>query len=300
MSIDALYHRLYKLPIEQLPRQALPCVEKSTRIIALIPIFTDAYYRDTTVDAFIRSAIYSRWACYEYTDAAAQGIEVKFYIEAKLYPRLKPILVANHIDVKKDVEWFAAQSPKAAWGRLTKKMLPYPDARFASYDWIVTWDADVFFHRPGPHNIFKKVHSLTDDGALYYLRIDRFEWQWREKLAKATCRKPTSKDTFDYIPLQELFVHLGIRKTDLTGEVAKPLGGMALYPARHWHKQHQDRIWWMREYIPYLGDDEVCAMLLAHTFNFDIRCMKKEFNITLGQEPSNTLIHGKHRPPEIL
>ena len=292
MSIDALYHRLYKLPIEQLPRQALPCVEKSTRIIALIPIFTDAYYRDTTVDAFIRSAIYSRWACYEYTDAAAQGIEVKFYIEAKLYPRLKPILVANHIDVKKDVEWFAAQSPKAAWGRLTKKMLPYSDARFASYDWIVTWDADVFFHRPGPHNIFEQLHTLTDDGALYYLRIDRFEWKWRKKLKKATKR--------NHVHVQTILDSIGIRKTSLTFEVAKPLGGMTLYPARHWHTHHQDRITWMRHNIPFLGDDEVCAMLLAHTFNFNIRCMKKEFGITLGQEPSNTLMHGKHRPPEIL
>ena len=74
--------------------------------------------------------------------------------------------------------------------------------------------------------------------------------------------------------------------------------GMWLYPAKYFQAVHPARVHWMLQHAPYLGDDEVCAMLFAHVFDFNIVSMRDSFGVTLGQgQHGGTLVHGKFYPP---
>ena len=292
--LDALYQPLMELPIEQLPPGRSTTVSPAERVLALIPLFADVHYRETAIDAFVRAAIYSRWSCLEYTDAAAQGVSVKFYVEETLCERLTDVFRANHIDLEEDVVWFRApfitDRLGGGWARLSKKMCSYSDTRLAGFDWIVVWDADIFF-RPGHHPLFETLQR-EPARELHYVRLDRFEWDWKRKFVWAT--------KTGGIPINTLLERIGIANDALTGEVAKPLAIMWCYPAKRFHAMHPECVDWMRQHAPYFGNDEVCAMLFAHVFNFDIVSMRDRFGVTLGHgQHGGTIVHGKLYPPTL-
>ena len=73
---------------------------------------------------------------------------------------------------------------------------------------------------------------------------------------------------------------------------------MWLYPAKYFQAVHPARVHWMLQHAPYLGDDEVCAMLFAHVFDFNIVSMQDRFGVMQGdRENAGTLVHGKFYPP---
>ncbi len=292
--LDAIYQPLMELPIEQLPPVRATTVAPSERILALIPLFVDVHYPEEVIDAFVRAAIYSRWSCLQYTDAAAQGVSIKFYVEDVLYKRLTDVFDANHIDVEQDVLWFHAPPlPDRlgnGWARLSKKMCSYWDTRLAEYDWIVVWDADMSF-RQDHHSLFETLHQEPAE-ELHYLRVDRFEWNWLRTFLEATEQGGIS--------IEMLLERVGASHLTLTGKHAKPLGIMWCYPAKWFHTKLPTCVQWMQQHAPYIGDDEVCAMLLAHVFNFNIRSMQDRFNVTLKQgQDSGTLMHGKFYLPTL-
>ena len=100
--------------------------------------------------------------------------------------------------------------------------------------------------------------------------------------------------------IHTLLERIGISHLNLTEDPAKPLGGRWCYPAKQFHTMHPERVHWMRQHTPYIGDDEICAMLFAHVFDFDIVSMQDRFGVTLGQgQHGGTLVHGKFYPPTL-
>ena len=284
-------------PLLMLPNftARIPVPETSTeKGLAIIPVFKTWFSRKENVHAYIRGAMYARASCLKYTDAMAENVAVKLYIEDSLRDMLMPILMENCID-EEDILFFTApplkRSKDGQWGALTKKMCSFSDPQLATYDWVVGFDADALFHSETDFS-FKSVFAHPKE--IGYIRVRREPYQQMQSKWK-TClgRDTTPLQMSPTLILGEVMFN-GFRAESL---VQYPVGYLWAYPARYFHENYPDLIWWLSEKAGYLGNDEVCVSVIAELFDLNIFSMeddlgyrsKKIHNFYRGHA---TLLHG--------
>lgn len=298
--IDPIYECYWRLPDLLEPP---PVVDNpDPHCLMLIHLFTDGYTRNKNIHAWIRSAIYSRWSVLRNTDAVAEGIEVKFYIEDKLKHTLWDTLKKNFIDPDRDVIWFAApplpKSETGEWAYLTKKLSSYWDERFVDYDWVLCTDADLFY-LPLPNEMFSKIKALhlTDIGMLFAfieehkLMKDHIELRIKHGLEKIGMTLP------------ELFAFAGVDIDPFRNTLIKPAGCFWVYPANHFHTHHQDFVQWMQAYAPYFGDDEMAMVYASEKFDLELLPIRSKLGLAMNsisyylqfdenEKPDGQILHG--------
>ena len=270
-----------------------PSTTDGGECLVLIPVFFDAYTRDVNVYAYIRSAIYSRMTCLTRTDAVAENVSVKLYVENDLEKLIEPILKSNGIDMDKDVVWFAAppleKSQGGVWGRLGKKMVSYWDDRFKAYDWVVSWDADVFWRKEP--KFFEKLRGMPK--RIGYIR-ENISHDWKLRMTRNIEKSRIPTDTL----LDMAGVPKDIQDTEMLKSV---VGYLWCYPAKHFHEHHADFIEWLWDFAPYIGDDEICNALTQKMFGLDIFDIEHVFDMVVQStkdfikrpKADCSLIHGR-------
>ena len=295
--IDPLFAGYWRLPdlLEASPVPGTP----NPRCIAINQLFIDVNHRHQNLDAFIRAMIHSRDTALKFTDAVSQGVEIKLYIEDVLRERFEETFHENHIDPDKDVLWFRAppleKTNNGVWAGFGKKLIPYWDERFADYDWVVVWDADIFF-QPLPNTMFEKLLNLEfrNIGYIYSKVIQRSKYgdMFDSVLNRALAKTGITR--------QALYEMMDINDDRFT--MIKPSGCLWAYPAKHFHKEHQDFIEWIRQYGPYFGDDELIADHWSHKFGLDIESLHKHLDIAINSimyyiiangRPIGNILHGR-------
>ena len=244
-------------------------MSKSLTHLCLIPLFTDDYRNLGNLGPLLRAAIHSRASALRNTDATAQNVSVKLYIEDILRETFEQTLCNNFINPDEDVIWFHAppleKTRDGIYGNLGRQMFAYWDERFAQYQRVTVWDADLFFLVAcKAHNLFERFAKLPMDAIGY---LFAYPVAWRE--LKLHWYLTLDEDTkAGGIPLRDLLKMAGMPKFE--GDVYYPMGCFWTYPARHFHKHHPDFVNWMRTYAPYFGNDQAIAT-----------CWNKKFGIPL-------------------
>ena len=300
-----MYEGMWRLPDLQTP-SAVPS-GFNPNILCLIPLFKDDYTRVENLEAFARMAIYSHWTCYQHTNALDEYIRVQFLVEECIADRVIPIFEQNFIDINKDVIFFTADplehSTDGSWGHLGKQMVPYWDKRFANYEWLFVWDADILFlpeissigigeNESLQNQMFTKIHDLPKRaGYIYvsYIEAEIMNNQLLSRLAKETTKTGISVDK-----LLEMSEVSKYRRT-----ILKPSCCLWAYPAKHFHENHQDFIEWMQTYAPYWGNDEIIAGYWTNKFLLKVNVLSRELNILVndnayffGAKPAGNILHG--------
>ena len=295
--IDPLFAGYWRLPdlLEPSPAPRTP----NPRCIAINQLFIDVNHRHQNLDAFIRAMIHSRDTALKHTDAVSQGVEIKLYIEDVLRERFEKTFHENHIDPDKDVLWFNAppleHTNNGVWAGFGKKLIPYWDERFADYDWVIIWDADIFF-QPLPNTMFEKLLNLEfrNIGYIYSKVILRSKYGI---IFDSVLNRALEKTG---ITRQALYEMMDINDDRFT--MVKPSGCLWAYPAQHFHNQHQDFIKWMRQYGPYFGDDELIADHWSAKFRLNIESLHKHLGIAVNSilyyiiangRPIGNILHGR-------
>ncbi|MXV76239.1 hypothetical protein F4Z99_18445 [Candidatus Poribacteria bacterium] len=272
-TVDGRY-----LPFLSLPDLAVSPprpVGGETACIALIPLFFDAYTNPENIIAFARSAIYSRCACLRFTDAVAENVEVKFFVDYLTRHKLNPIFEANGIEAS-DIVYFSAlplpDVDMGFWAYLSKKTIPFWFPVFSAYDAVVVWDADLLF-LPTAEKIsfFKGVKQLTTRGIGYIRRYATTEWDWKTHLSDATKLSDLKVDA--------LIKMVGGPTSFET--VIHHIGGVSIYPAKYYHATRPDFITWMHRRAPYIGDDEVCALFYSEKFGIRTYDISEELDVSM-------------------
>ena len=275
--IDNKFKCLWNLPSLTEPTP-VPTHPDTTKI-ALVVLFIDPYHRHQNLLAWVRGAIYSRWSALMYTDAIAQGIEVKFYFEDVLRQMLEPVLLENHVDPDKDVIWFHASPPKdKVWGHLGKKMVTYWDPQLQHYDRIITWDADTFF-LPRPNNMFEKLNNIPTD-KIGFFRAFLMEWNIRKSGFISRVERDTNKSE---VSVYKLFKMSGVNLNGFTNGVYKMSGFLWTYSPAYFHKHHTDFVNWMSTHAPYLGNDEETLAMAAQVFKLKFLSLYEPLDLNMHQ-----------------
>ena len=275
--IDNKFKCLWNLPSLEKPTP-IP-THLNTKSVALVVLFIDPYHRPQNLQAWVRGAIYNRWSALMYTDAIAQGIEVKFYFEDVLRQMLEPVLLENHVDPDKDVIWFHASPPQdKVWGHLGKKMVTYWDPQLQHYDRIINWDADTFF-LPRPNKMFEKLHNIPTDKIAFF-RAFLMEWAIRKSGFIAKVQRDTRKSN---IPVDKLFAMSGVNPNDFTDSVYKMSGFLWTYSPAYFHKHCTDFVNWMSTHAPYLGNDEETLSIAAQLFNMEFLSLYEPLGLKMHQ-----------------
>lgn len=260
--VDPRYHSFLSLPNLTTPPPAVAGGE--TACIGLIPLFYEPYRNPANLVAFVRSAIYSRYSCLRFTDAVAENVEIKLLIEWSARDELSSLLQENFIDIDKDVVWFSAlplpDTMHGLWAYLTKKMVPYWFPTLTRYNFVVVWDADlVFMPASTPVPFFRKIKKTLPQTEIGYLRkYESPTWNWKQDLQDAT--------QLGGIPIKTLIKSVGAEDFD-PDPVIQYMGGISIYPAKHFHETRPDFVEWMRRRSPYIGHDEVCALFWSNLFD---------------------------------
>ena len=266
--------------------------------IGLIPVFFDAYTRPINVHAFIKAAIHSRRTCLIKSDAIKEEVAIKLYMEDGLQGIAQNALESNGIDVDKDIIWFKAaplpDTEKGRWGHLGKQMIPYWDDRFAEYDWIAVWDADVFWFRK--NEFFKK------------LKEHKKQIGYIGKQTHFQIEKTLEQDTeLGGIPVNDLMIKAGVNVGHVlkAHDMKKARGHLWVYPAKYFHKNCKDFVYWMWDYAPYFGNDEILSLFWTQLFDLDFFSIAEDFGMNTnkitdlkrGREAVDSFVfHGKANP----
>ena len=300
MNIDAVYKVFADLPdlVSPVPQVAHP----NATMIGIIPLFQDPYFNEHNFPAFLKAAIYSRQSYLLHTDAIETDTAIKLYIETACQDISIPILEKNGLNSETDVLWFHApplpDTNNGVWGRLGKKMNLYWDPQLSAYEQVVYWDADMFkLDEPQFRDIFARIADT--ERVLSSIRVQTLPRRtWRPLII----RNSVKNVRFGGIPIQDIFRRAGLGRVlqEITGEIAKPLGGLAIYPAKRFHSQLHPFVNWLKENAPYIGDDEICLALGAAKFNIYLRCLNDEWHLTyakirdsLSGDEKHAFVHGK-------
>ena len=269
--ISEKYHVFYDLPNLA---QAPPVVKPKNKVLALIPLFSDVYRHSLDMDGLIRSALYSRWSALMYTDAVAQGVEINLYMEDTLLPSYKAVLGDNFIKAS-DVVYFSGASPtvhgNGTWGHLGKQTCPYWDLRLSDYEWLVVWDADLFF-LPGMPPIFENL--LDVDREIGYIRKIALSADAHESSIVRTLQNDIVKSS---LTVNQLFRQIGFKFPDI---FERTVGHFWCYPINHFCKNHPEFITWMSEFAPVFGNDEILAGVWSSLFSLPILTMSNELQFS--------------------
>ena len=154
MNIDPKRH-LHNLP--EMEEHQVPKIEMqpSKKGLVLLPIFEGRSDKNDTAHHVVMSAIWARRSWMLYTDVVDHGIEVKYYVEDRVFDVARDIFSRNFVD-REDVLIFNGQKlegvcPDGKGGYITegiKKAASYNDYRFKDYDWIFDVDSDIFVMSP--------------------------------------------------------------------------------------------------------------------------------------------------------
>ena len=301
-----MYRGAWRLPDLQAPIDVPPFVNPD--ILCLIPLFRDDYTRVANIEAWVRYAIYSRWSCLKYTDAILRAVEIKFFVEDILADRVIPTFEKNFVDIDNDVIWFTSEpleeSKDGSWGFLGRQMIPYWDERFAGYEWLWVWDADILFmpnestrdlNNPEellPNKMFTHTPNLPKQAGYLHISITDnkdLEAHLLHKLALDIEKSGISVDA--------LLEMSGVSTQRTT--ILKPACSLWAYPAKHYHTHHKDFIEWMRTYAPYWGNDEIIAGYWTQKFGLDVTNLYKGVGILTNDlsyyfrsNPPGNILHG--------
>ena len=306
--MDEIHKGAWRLPdLEMPPPLAQPF---NPDVSAVIPLFRDDYKRVQNIEAWARHAIYSRWTCLKYTDAVEQRVNIKFLVEECISDRVIPVFEDNFVDIDRDVLFFTAEplehSKDGSWGHLGKQMIPYWDKRFANYEWIFVWDADILFMPECttkeqtsdcllPNTMFSKINKLSKNpGYIYvsYVNGDSLRDTLLRRLAKETEKTGIS--------VEDLLEMSGVSQNLQT--IVKPSCCLWAYPAKHFHEHCQDFIEWMKTYGPYWGNDEIIAGYWTNKFGIDLNRLCVELDILVNdityyffnrRKVGGNILHGK-------
>lgn len=299
MNVDAAYKIFADLPdlTSPVPQVAHP----NATMIGIIPLFEDPYFNEHNFPAFLKAAIYSRQSWLLHTDAIETDTAIKLYIENACQDVAIPILAQNGLN-ETDVLWFSPSplpdTNNGVWGRLGKKMNLYWDPQLSDYEQVVYWDADMFkLDAPDSRDIFARVADT--ERVLSSIRVQTLPRRiWRPQIIHNSVKNVH----FGGIPIQDIFVRAGLGRVlqGIPGEIAKPLGGLGIYPAKRFHSELQPFVDWLKENAPYIGDDEICLTLGAAKFNIYLRCLNDEWHLTyakirdyLSGDEKHAFVHGK-------
>lgn len=301
-----MYKGAWRLPDLQAPPSFPPF--SNPNILCLIPLFSDAYTRVENIAAWVRYAIYSRWTCLKYTDAVLRAVEIKFLVEDCIADRVIPTFEKNFIDIDNDVIWFTAEplekSENGTWGYLGKQMIPYWDERFAGYEWLWVWDADILFmpnektrsmlepEKNLPNQMFTRTPDLPKQAGYIHISVTD------SKDVEAHYLHKLSLDTEKTgIPVDALLKMSGVSTQRQT--IIKPACAIWVYPAKHYHEHHKDFIDWMRTYAPYWGNDEILVGYWTQKFRLDITNLHNAIGILSNDlsfyfrfNPPGNILHG--------
>lgn len=274
--IDECYRTFWNLPDLEAP----PPKAEYAAHLCLIPLFTDAYRRVENLAAFIRAAIYARASCLLNTDAVAQNVSVKLYIEDVLREAFDQTLRTNFVDPEEDVIWFHAppleKTRDGIYGHLGKQMFAFWDERFAQFKRVTVWDADMFWLAAcREHGVFERFAALPSDEIGYAFA---YPVQWKYL-----------KIHWDFHLIADT-KHGGISRKELLkmadvprfkGDVFFPMGCFWSYPARHFHQHHPDFVNWMQTYAPYFGNDQIMATCWNAKFGIPLFPLDRHLNVRL-------------------
>lgn len=310
MRIDPSHQWLMALP--PLPEPP-PRPEAKANMIGLIPLFVSPYGRQDNIHAYVRAAVHSRDSCLRHTDAIARGVPIQLYIEDVVLERCKSELLENHIDIEKDVRVFSAPlleySKDGVWGQLAKKMCVYYDPQFADIDWVVCWDAAVWFPKGTDFKFnFIRAQPILDIGYIEVRKNIRWTQYWEDEWLKILARM-TEKSEIEMHWYVSTFEPLGLFEPG--DKIQFPVGGLWTYPAAHFHTLNKDFVWWMSEYSPYFGCDEITATVWSYCFDLNIVSLTDYFgwrfiscrHIPEGiawNSPTPTVLFGKPNSEEKL
>lgn len=294
-QIDQPHKIFYDLPDIIAIQQEI----SNTENIAIIPVFSDIYFETNNFPAYLKSAIYSRQTFLLHSDACEMEVPIKLYIEEACREIATPILEKNKVN-ENDVLWFTPQEIGSTWGRLGKKLCLYWDKQLAHYTRVIYWDADMFKLPdiyPSPFaRMMRAVPCLTFLVVNHKLRRD-----WRPKMIR-DCVKHVR---YNHTPIQEMFEDAGLGRVlqNVKGQLAKPIGGFCIFPAKDFNENHKDFLEWLENHAPYIGDDEICIALASHKFNIFLQSFFLGWthvsirNYLLGNI-NHPLLHGRTDNPE--
>jgi len=243
-------------------------------LVGLIPVFNDPYFPDM-FSAYLKSAIYSRQTWLLHTDAYAQNVAIKLYIEDTLLPVATPLLENNKLNLETDVLWFTAppliDTLRGVWGRLGKKLRLYWDPQLAHYEKIVYWDADLFkVPEPEFQDFFTRAadepyFSFTD-----LTTLKRREWR------PSMIRSATRNVHLGRLPLQDIYANAGLGRVlqEIKGHLTRPTGSLCIYPAATFRDESPESLTWIRDHGPYIGEDEHVIGLAAAKFVFYLSSLR--------------------------
>ena len=269
--VNPIHQVFSELPDLECP----PPVWKSrSDTIALIPVFSTTHFPNDTL-AYLRAAIYSRATCLRNTDANPVGVPVKLFIEAELRNAAAPILEDNYIDIYTDVIFFETRLIEGTvnndYNFLGKKMTHYYDSQVATYEKVISWDADTFFL--DVPDLFSKLLQTPYEKIGYfgtYVYDPFLNWQhtWEMKIRRGG------------MPAEKILDMIGFTTDPKT---LYPIGMMNVYPSRYFHTHFADFILWIHDYSPYIGSDETTLWIASEKFGFDIYSIATELGLTYGK-----------------
>ena len=280
-----------------------PNTTEPGNILALIPVFDDPYFFGMFPD-YLKAAIYAQQTWLLHSDARDENVAIKLYIEDTQRSKALPILEANGIP-ETDVIWFNApplpDTENGFWGRLGKKLCLYWDPQLAAYEKIVYWDADTFkLPDPKHRNFFARA---ADEMFFNFIQTaTSMRSVWRPQMIRSS----VNNVYLGKLPIQDIFARAGLGRVlqEVTGPLTRPIGLLSVYPAATFRSQYSQCLTWIRDYGPYIGDDEFVIGLAASQFEFPL-CSLSGWGLTavsvgdyFAGDTDHAFIHGKPIPKD--
>ena len=151
-------------PIPKLPRQV--SLHSKKRIV-LIPIFRCS----GEPASYARSAAWTFYSLLANTDVAAQGVDVKLYVEETAADVVFPVLQENGIDSKTQVILFKWAHEDVY--KLPQKLHTLSDDRLLDYEVVFVVDADVYAFRSVSGETLSLFQNIFESNNLGILSIIR-------------------------------------------------------------------------------------------------------------------------------
>ena len=267
--------------------------EGTGKSILLWPLFHidrydgDDFNHNTLVHHGLRGAIWSRNSFMRHTDALARGVEMKFYLEERCLPALKPILDANFVDVDRDVLLFdGSHMDGKPVTHLGKKLSLFYDERLCGYDWVCPADFDIFFASIGgvekKYPLFQKLEerapmlgtisgqNLTDvvpENDEFFTIRDDFrtvhDTCWHHFLLPNATADEQAVEWGSRVRTLLQDDAIVEQFTTRTHRIPYISGSLYLYPAKHLFDTDVDRCEWIERAGRELQDDEAVFSLYA-------------------------------------
>lgn len=267
-TVDPAYRAFAMLP--RLTKIAPEYQAKDADRIALIPIFSDSYQRVENIPALLQSAIYSRASCLKNTDAVAQGVEVKLYVEDYIGNRLAVQMMRNGIHPDEDVLYFDTTIHEW-WNYMGKKTYSYYDPQLSEYNQVIVWDSDIYFP---PTNrtatFFSQLSQLPQ--TLFYVHINDMFPDWKEYLERNI--------RLSNLSVNEILTHVGIEVP--TYPIRRPVGALWVNPSKYLHHKHGEMLDWIREASRLIGCDEVTVAFACFRFGCNLSSLRRFYQLSMA------------------